>query len=126
MASNQNWINKMIWYSYLASSNVVQSQFVQLSSDGLSVELHTTGNALGLCMSVETTEDTQQTIARVYVAGGSGQDAILHAAWSGEQTRFEVVSGKVNPISSGGVGWLIPAFPKTAYSENDVVKVSIY
>lgn len=116
----------MIWYSYLANANVVQGQFVQLSSDGSKVELHTTGTALGLCMSVETTEDTQETVARVYVAGGSGQDAVLHAAWSGEQSRFEVVSGKVNPVSSGGVGWLIPAFPKTSYSANDTVKVSIY
>ena len=116
----------MIWYSYLANANVVQGQFVQLSSDGSTVEIHTTGTALGLCMSVETTDDTQQTIAQVYVAGGSGHDAVLHAAWSGEQSRFEVVEGKVNPVSSGGVGWLIPAFPKTAYSANDVVKVAIY
>ena len=116
----------MIWYTYKANSNVVQNQFVQLSSDNLSVELHTTGTALGICIALETTEDTQETLARVYVAGGSGQDAILHAAWSGEQSRFEVVNGKVNPVSSGGIGWLIPDFPKAAHSANDVVKVAIY
>lgn len=116
----------MIWYTYKANSNVIQNQFVQLSSDGLSVEPHTTGAALGVCMGLETTEDTQETIARVYVAGGSGQDAVLHAAWDGSQSRFEVISGKVNPVSSGGVGWLIPDFPKTAYSANDVVKVALY
>ena len=112
----------MIWYTYKANLNVIQNQFVQLADDGLSVELHTTGSILGLCMGVETTED----FARVYVAGGSGQDAILNTAWTGEQSRFEVVNGKVNPVSSGGIGWLIPAFPKAAYSANDLVKVAIY
>ena len=116
----------MIWYTYKANANVIQNQFVQLSSDGLSVELHTTGTPIGICMNLETTEDSQETFARVYVAGGSGQDAILHAAWNGSQSRFEVIAGKVNPVSSGGVGWLIPAFPHTAYSANDVVKVAVY
>jgi hypothetical protein len=116
----------MIWYTYLANTNVIQNQFVQLSSDGLSVELHTTGTPLGVCMGVETLEDTQETTARIYVAGGSGNNAVLYASWNGEQSRFEVINGKVNPVSSGGVGWLIPSFPKTNYSANDVVKVAIY
>ena len=116
----------MIWYSYLANTNVVQNQFVQLSTDGLTVELHTTGTPLGICMNVETTEDTQQTIARIYVAGGSGQDAILHTAWNGGQSRFDVVNGKVNPVSSGGIGWLIPTFPKQSYQQDQLVKVAIY
>ena len=116
----------MIWYSYKANTDVLQYQFVQLSSDGLSVELHSSGTPLGLCLSVETMEDTQEKVARIYVAGGSGNDAVLHASWNGEQSRFEVVNGKVNPVSSGGIGWLVPSFPKTSYSANETVKVAIY
>ena len=51
---------------------------------------------------------------------------VLSQSGYGEQSRFEVINGKVNPVSSGGVGWLIPSFPKTSYSANDVVKVAVY
>lgn len=117
---------KMIWYTYKANLNVIENQFVQLSNDGLSVELHTTGTALGVCMKLETTEDTQEHLAKIYVAGGSGTDAILNASWDGTQSRFEVINGKVNPVSSGGIGWLIPEFPKSSKSANEVVKVAVY
>ena len=82
----------MIWYTYKADLNVIQNQFVQLSSDGLTVELHTTGAAIGICMTLETTEDTQEHLAQVYVAGGSGQDAVLNASWNGAPSRFEVIN----------------------------------
>jgi len=116
----------MIWYTYKADLNVIQNQFVQLSSDGLTVELHTTGAAIGICMTLETTEDTQEHLAQVYVAGGSGQDAVLNASWNGAPSRFEVINGKVNPVSSGGIGWIVPDFPQSSKSENDLVKVAIY
>ena len=116
----------MIWYTYKANSNVTQNQFVQLSSDSLSVEIHTTGTPLGVCVESYVTEDTQERFCKVYVAGGSGQDAVLNADWNGSQTRFEVVNGKVNPVSTGGVGWIIPDYPSTSKTVNDVVKVAIY
>lgn len=116
----------MIWYTYKADLNVIQNQFVQLASDGLTVELHTTGTPIGVCMKLETTEDTQEHLAQVYVAGGSGQDAVLNASWNGSQSRFEVINGKVNPVSSGGIGWIIPDFPRSSKSENDLVKVAVY
>lgn len=116
----------MIWYTYKANTNVIENQFVQLSSDNLTVELHTTGTPVGVCMKLETTEDTQEHLAQVYVAGGSGQNAVLHTAWNGSQSRFEVINGKVNPVSSGGIGWIIPEFPHASKSQNDVVKVAVY
>ena len=116
----------MIWYTYKANSNVIQNQFVELSSDGQTVQLHTTGRPIGICIKTEVTEDTQETVAQVYVAGGSGQDAVLHTSWNGSQSRFEVVNGKVNPVASGGIGWLIPNFPNVSKSSNDIVKVAVY
>lgn len=116
----------MIWYSYKADNSVLENQFVQLSSDGLTVEMHSTGTPIGLCMSVETTEDTQEKVAKVYTAGGSGQDAVLSSNWDGSPSRFEIVNGKANPVSTGGDGWLIPTFPQASYSANDVVKVALY
>tara|TARA_Y100000114_G_C11703146_1_gene299504 strand:+ start:146 stop:496 length:351 start_codon:yes stop_codon:yes gene_type:complete len=116
----------MIWYTYKANSNVTQDQFVQLSSDGLSVELHTNGTPVGVCISVEVTEDTQERICKVYVAGGSGQDAILYADWNGSPTRFEVVNGKVNPVTSGGIGWILPEYPRASKSSNQTVKIAVY
>jgi hypothetical protein len=117
---------KMIWYTYKANSNVTQNQFVQLSSDGLSVEIHTTGTPLGVCISIEVLEDTQERLAKIYVAGGSGQNAVLNADWNGSQTRFEVVNGKVNPIASGGIGWIIPEYPRASKLTNETVRVAVY
>tara|TARA_Y100000592_G_C5241141_1_gene208345 strand:- start:170 stop:520 length:351 start_codon:yes stop_codon:yes gene_type:complete len=116
----------MIWYTYKASENVVVNQFVQLSSDGASVELHQSGNPLGVCVSSYVTEDTQERFCEIYVAGGSGQDAVLGADWNGSQCRFDVVQSKIIPVSSGGIGWIIPSFPQNAKNQNDVVKVAIY
>lgn len=116
----------MIWYTYKANTNVILNQFVQLASDSLSVELHTTGTPVGVCIKLETTEDTQEHLAQIYVAGGSGQDAVLGASWDGVQSRFEVINGKVNPASTGGIGWLIPNFPKSSKSINEVVKIAVY
>lgn len=116
----------MIWYSYKANTNVLQYQFVQLSSDGLSVELHSSGTPLGLCLSVETMEDTQEKVARIYSAGGSGQVGILASNWDGTPTRFEVVNSKISPVSSGGIGWIIPEFPKASKAAGDQVRIAIY
>lgn len=126
MASFQDRIIKMIWYSYKANQNVIQGQFVQLSSDGLSVELHTTGAPLGLCFGIEILEDTQERIAKVYAAGGSGQIAILGADWSGSPSRFDIINSKVIPVSSGGSGWIVPEYPKSSRSQGDSVWIAIY
>ncbi len=116
----------MIWYTYQANENVTQNLFVQLSNDGQNVELHTTGTPVGLCLNVEVTEDTAQRLAQVYANGGSGSHAVLNSAWDGNPSRFDVINGKVEPVASGGMGWLIPAFPKVSYSANDLVRVAIY
>ena len=126
MASHKNRIIKMIWYTYKANNNVVVNQFVQLSSDGVTVELHTTGTPIGICTDSYLTEGTQERYCKVYVAGGGGQDAVLSSSWSGSQSRFDVVESKIIPVSSGGIGWIIPFFPQSAKNPDEVVKVAIY
>ena len=118
--------NKMIWYSFQADSSVLPQQFVQLASSGSSVEIHSSGTAIGLCLSVETTEGTQERVAKIYTAGGSGQLAVLSSNWDGAPSRFEVVDSKVSPVSTGGIGWLIPEFPQAAKVAGDQVRVAIY
>lgn len=116
----------MIWYSYLANTDVIENQFVQLSSDGSKVELHSTGTPIGLCMNVEIMEDTQDRVSRIYTAGGSGELAILGANWDGSPSRFDVINSKVVPVSSNGIGWIIPDFPKASKVSGDAVRIALY
>ena len=116
----------MIWYTYLADLNVIENQFVQLSSDGSKVELHSNGTPLGLCIRVDVMEDTQERVAQVYSAGGSGENAILGTNWNGSPSRFDVINSKVVPVSSNGIGWIIPDFPKASKVSGDAVRIALY
>ena len=116
----------MIYYTYKSNENVTQGQFVQLSSDQNSVENHNTGVVLGLCRRVYVSEDDGLRYAEIYAAGGGGQSAILNADWSGSPSRFDVVNAKVQPVASGGIGWIIPEFPKASKLANESVFISIY
>ena len=116
----------MIYYTYQADQNCVVGQFVQLSSDQNKVENHTTGLVLGLCRRIYDNEDGTIKYCEVYVAGGGGQQAILNVNWDGSPTRFDVVQSKVQPVSSGGIGWIIPNFPKSSAAAGDSVYISIY
>ena len=116
----------MIYYTYKANDNVVQGQFVQLSSDKLTVENHITGSVLGLCIRSYISEDDSIRYAEIYAAGGSGQQAILNTDWNGSPSRFDVVNAKGQPVSQGGIGWIIPEFPRDSKLADSLVNVSIY
>jgi hypothetical protein len=115
----------MIYFTFKASSNVVQGQFVQLSTDKTEVENHTTGSCVGLCRSVYNSEDDGVSYAEIYQAGGGGQRAVLNDTWNGAPSRFDIVNAKVQPVSSGGVGWIIPEFPQAGKIAGDSVFISI-
>lgn len=116
----------MIYYTYRSNANTVAGQFVQLSSDSNTVENHTTGTVLGLCRTVYTSDDDGLLYAEIYVAGGGGQSAILNSNWNGAPTRFDVVNSKVEPVASGGIGWIIPSLPRSSKVAGDSVDISIY
>ena len=116
----------MIYYTYKAEESTVEKQFVQLSSNEESVEAHSMGVVLGVCRRVYVSEDDGLRYAEVYVAGGGGEQAILNTNWSGSPTRFDVVNSRVNPVSSGGIGWIIPEFPRASKSAGESVYISIY
>lgn len=116
----------MIYYTYKANDNIIEGQFVQLSSDELTIENHITGSVLGLCIRSYISEDDSIRYAEIYVAGGSGQQAILNTDWNGSPSRFNVVNAKVHPVSQGGVGWIIPSFPRASANAGELVYISIY
>jgi hypothetical protein len=116
----------MIYYTYKANDNVIPGQFVQLSSDELTVENHTTGAVIGLCIRSYISDDDSLRYAEIYVAGGSGQQAILNANWNGSPSRFDVVNSKVEAVASGGIGWIIPELPRASKSAGETVYISIY
>ena len=101
-----------------------EGEAVQRSSTG-TVEPHTTGDVLGVVM--ESTAVNETTFAtKLYSAGGGGVKMILGTAWDGTPSRFRFVSGRVEPITSGGDGWLIPDYPASPKSAGDVVRGGIY
>lgn len=116
----------MIYFTYKANENVLANHFVQLANDENSVEINTTKQTIGLCRSVYVSEDDGLRYAEIYQAGGGGQLAVLNAEWSGAPCRFDVINSKVQPVASGGLGWIIPEFPKTTKSAGDSVYISIY
>ena len=116
----------MIYYTYQADQNCVVGQFVQLSTDTNKVENHTTGVVLGLCRRLYDNEDGSIKYCEVYVAGGGGEQATLNVDWDGTPTRFDVVNSKLQPVASGGIGWIIPELPKTSKVAGDSVYISIY
>lgn len=116
----------MIYYTYEANDSCVVGQFVQLSTDTNKVENHTSGLVLGLCRRIYENQDNTIKYCEVYVAGGGGQQAILGSNWNGTPSRFDVVQSKVQPVSSGGIGWIIPNFPKSSSVAGDLVYISIY
>jgi len=116
----------MIYYTFKASDDVVLNQFVQLSSDTNTVENHSTGTALGLCQSVYVSDDDGIRYAEVYAGGGGGRQALLNSDWDGSPSRFDVVNSKVQAVASGGIGWIIPSFPRTPQVANSLVNIAIY
>ena len=116
----------MIYFTYRANETVTQGQFVQLSSDLETVENHTTGAVLGLCKSVYESEDNGLRYSEIYVAGGGGQQAVLNSQWDGSPSRFNVINAKVEPVASGGIGWILPDLPKQPKESGGLVFISIY
>jgi hypothetical protein len=116
----------MIYYTYEASETCVVGQFVQLSTDTSKVEKHASGFVLGLCRRIYDNQDNTIKYCEVYVAGGGGQQAILNSDWDGTPSRFDVVQSKVQTVSSGGIGWIIPNFPPSSVLADQLVYISIY
>ena len=116
----------MIYYTYIADSTVQQGEFVQLGQDTNTVTKHQSGGlALGLCRKLYTGENDIM-YSEIYVAGGGGQQAVLNTDWDGTPSRFDIVQSRVEPVQSGGVGWIIPNFPKSSAVAGELVYISIY
>lgn len=116
----------MIYYTFKADESVILNQFVQLSSNTATVENHSNGEILGLCQSVYVSDDDGIRYAEVYAGGGGGRPALLGSDWDGSPSRFDVVNSKVHPVSQGGIGWIIPNFPRTNQVANSLVNIAIY
>ena len=117
----------MIYFTINSDSQLTVGEAIELTSDGSKATQRTSGQAVGVVMSsVETGENTGIWTNKVYVAGGGGTSMILSSSWDGTLTRFEYDGARVRPVTSGGVGWLIPDYPALAHSAGDVVKGSLY
>lgn len=89
------------------------------------ITTHSNGNVLGVVMqSVEISEDLYQI--KIYSAGGGGTDMILATSWDGSPTRFQFVNARVQPVETGGHGWLLPELPQSPKDEGAFVKGAIY
>lgn len=114
----------MIYFTMTTSSSMEEGLAVQLSDQG-EVEAHTTGSVLGVVMSsVEI--DGVSFATKIYSAGGGGVPMILGADWDGMPSRFQFVNGQVEPITSGGDGWLVPSHPIKAKTQGNIVVGAIY
>jgi hypothetical protein len=114
----------MIYYSENTTLNLAVGDGLQLDSSG-NIAPHTTGECIGFVRAV-TALDNGESLIQIYVAGGGGADMRLGAAWDGALTRFEVQSGSVHPVASGGIGWLIPSYPRAGAVVGAIVQGAIY
>lgn len=114
----------MIYYSENTTLSLNVGDGLQLDASG-SIAPHTTGECIGFVRAV-TALDNGESLVQIYVAGGGGAEMRLGAAWDGGLTRFEIVSGSVHPVASGGVGWLIPSYPRASAAVGAIVQGAIY
>lgn len=114
----------MIYYSENTSLALTVGDGVQLDTSG-NIAPHTTGECIGFIRALVPLENGNYR-AQVYVAGGGGTEMRLGASWDGNLSRFEIVSGAVHPVTSGGQGWLIPTHPKAPVEAGALVYGSIY
>jgi hypothetical protein len=116
----------MIYYTLSTSSSFTVGEAVQTASGG-GIEAHTTGEVLGVVLSsISLNDENTEYATKVYSAGGGGVEMILGAAWDGSPSRFQFVTGRVQPVSTGGDGWLIPDYPATSKAAGDSVRGAIY
>lgn len=116
----------MIYYTLSTSSSFPVGEAVQTAAGG-GIEPHTSGEVLGVVMSSTSLNDENTEYAtKVYSAGGGGVSMILGVAWDGSPSRFQFVNGRVEPVSTGGHGWLIPDYPATPKAIGDTVQGGIY
>tara|TARA_B100001063_G_C16332224_1_gene342697 strand:- start:108 stop:464 length:357 start_codon:yes stop_codon:yes gene_type:complete len=117
----------MLYYTEKTNIELRTNYAVQRDANGNLVE-HTDGTVTGVCIRCAEMGDTDPTFyeSKIYVAGGGGQSMVLNSNWSGLLTRFEFVNGKVEPIASGGSGWLVPEYPQISKNAGDIVSGVIY
>lgn len=114
----------MIYYSENTTLNLNVGDALQLDANG-NIAPHTTGACIGFVRAV-TPLDNGESLVQIYVAGGGGAEMRLGAVWDGSLTRFDVISGSVHPVASGGVGWLIPSHPRVNMVIGAIVQGAIY
>jgi hypothetical protein len=116
----------MIYYTLSTPSSFPVGEAVQTSSGG-GIEAHTTGEVLGVVLSsVSLNDENTEFATKIYSAGGGGVEMILGSAWDGSPSRFEFAQGRVQPVSTGGDGWLIPDYPAVSKVAGDTVRGAIY
>lgn len=113
----------MIYFSQNTSTEIPIGTGVQFTNGQL--EQHSNGECIGFIRD-NYQLDGGLFQAQVYVAGGGGSDMLLGAAWDGSLTRFEIINGRVSPVSTGGVGWLLPQYPQVAKAVGETVLGALY
>lgn len=113
----------MIYFTENSSQNIEVGRGVQRSNGELVP--HENGDLVGFIMNTSLLQNGEYQL-RVYVAGGGGAQMLLGSSWDGTTTRFTVSSGRVLPVSSGGVGWLIAEYPSFPRQEGELVTGALY
>lgn len=116
----------MIYFTISTNSPFPVGEAVQGSPNG-GIESHTTGEVLGVVLaSVSVNDENTEYATKIYSAGGGGVPMILGSNWDGAPSRLRFVQGRVEPVLSGGDGWLIPDYPPSPKIAGDTVKGAIY
>ena len=115
----------MIYYTVTTNTLFNKGDVIQLLNDTYSLN-DSTGLILGSVIECNQIEDTNNYSVVIYAAGGGGSKIRLSEDWNGNPTRFEFFNNGIRAISSGGDGWIIPAYPTAAVQAGNLVDAAIY
>jgi hypothetical protein len=116
----------MIYYTVITNSSLNKGQVVQKNNDNTFSVNDGTGIILGVVMSCTQIPDTTNYELVIYAAGGGGVKIKLANSWDGHPSRFEYLNDGITPVTTGGVGVLVPSYPIQSYNAGDLVDGALY